>query len=555
MLWNKVVLFSSLIYFAQSWPTLALEGAQKTKPRPEPRLLLFLTIDQARSDYLVRFRPSFKGGLKLLLEEGVSWSNAHQNHAATSTGPGHATLATGAYPSHSGIIDNGWFDRSTGQPMYCVEDCSSPILSWESTADENAVDSCTGRSPKNLLVSTLGDWIKEQNPRAKVFSVSRKDRAAILSAGHRADAALWFDTSKGYFVSSHYYLSSYPEWMKRLHEQEIPASYFGQAWEPIAVKTSLLRSMGIEKVDSGFFRRGFPHWLGRVSFIPESSYYRVFSATPWMDLYLIQFAQTLIQNESLGVDDNLDFLALSFSVLDSVGHRYGPNSREVLDVLLRLDQALGEFFAFLDRYIGMKHVVVSLSSDHGVMPLPEYRTMKGQPGGRVTLQDILCVQSVGKKLENKFGADDWFWADRYFNYETIGCRNVLRQDVENELARQIQQCPSVARVWTRTQLEAPAADPDQYFNLFLNSFHSRRSPDVFIQFKKFYIPGLTGGTSHGSPYDYDTRVPLLILYPGFPGKKVSERIETVDLAPTLAKLLHIDIPDTVDGIDRSAVLR
>ena len=508
-----------------------------------PRLLLFLSFDQARYEYFVRFRPAFKGGFKYLLDQGILFTEAHQNHAATVTGPGHASLSTGLHPRHSGIIGNSWYERERKEPMYCVGDPTHPLI--------GSTLASSGRSPRNLLGTTIADWVKWHTPRSKTFSASGKDRSAILFGGKSADAALWYDRLSGQFVTSQYYWDRYPLWMEEFHRHKLPDTYFGKAWTPLPVNPRRYLSLGIERLDESLAERNFPHSLGGLSLFPDSSFYSAFFASPFMDAYLIQFAQALIEHEALGTDEDLDFLGLSFSAIDSVGHVYGPNSPEILDTFLRLDQYLGKFLNFVDEKVGLENVVISMSADHGVVPMPEYRWRHNLPGGRAGVEDFLCFQTGGRKFETKFGEDEWFLENFYLNYEALGRRNLLRQEVEEELARLLKQCPLVANVWTRTQLESPAGNADPYQKLFWNSFHDQRSPDLFVQLKKFYLGFPGWGTSHGSAYEYDTHVPLLIRIPGIPGATINERVNTVDLAPTLASLLKLPMPANLDGLDRS----
>ena len=518
-----------------------------SSPAPDqmlrPRLLLFLTFDQARYEYFVRFRPAFKDGFKYLLDHGISFAQAHQNHAVTVTAPGHASLSTGLYPRHSGIIGNMWYDRETKEPIYSVGDPIYPLI--------GSTLASSGRSPRNLLGTTIGDWMKWHTPGSKTFSAGGKDRSAILIGGKSAEAALWYDRLSGEFVTSQYYWDNYPPWMEEFHRRKLPDAYFGKAWTPLPVNPRRYLSLGIERLDENRAERNFPHYMGGLSPFPDSSFYSAFFASPFMDAYLVQFAQALIEHEALGADEDVDFLGLSFSAIDSVGHGYGPNSPEILDTFLRLDQYLGEFLNFLDERVGLENVVISMSADHGVVPMPEYRRRHNLPGGRAGAEDFLCFQTSGRKFETKFGEDEWFLEGFYLNYEALGRRNLRRQEVEEELARLLEQCPLVANVWTRTQLESPAANMDSYQELFRNNFHRQRSPDLFVQLKKFYLgfPGF--GTSHGSAYEYDTHVPLLIRIPGIPGVTINERVNTVDLAPTLASLLNLPMPEKLDGADRS----
>ncbi len=539
-------------------PYWATDGVGQAKPAESVRLVLLLVIDQARVEYLERLRPIFKGGMKRLLDEGMQFTDAHQDHALTSTGPGHATLVTGLYPSHSGIVGNSWFDRQLDRQMYCAGDEASPLLpTTVGPSNASPAKSSSGRSPRNLLGTALPDWLKQANPRSKAFGVSRKDRSAILLGGKQADAAFWYDGENGDLITSRYYLDQYPQWMRNFLDQNIPDNYFSQTWEARPVDAETLKRLAIEEVDEGLFKRGFPYPLGGASLRPNSRFYGDFGSSPYFEDYLLAFVRDLIEGEQLGQDDGVDYVGVGLSVLDSVGHRHGPNSREVLDTWIRLDEGLGELFHFLDQKVGMGRVLISLSADHGVLTLPEYLAMKQKPGGRGDVNDVVCFQSAMRRFEKKFGQDTWWTSRFYLNYSTLGRRNLRRQDIESEIATLLESCAVVEKVWTRTEVEGATGSQDPFLQLFSRSFHTERSGDLFLQVKKYHLLASGGrGTSHGSPYDYDTHVPLLLRVPGMPAKKIRQpRVRTADLAPTLASLLGISAPAKLDGVDRSSLLR
>lgn len=519
---------------------VAAEGAER------PRLIVFIVVDQLRWDYLERFEPIFSGGFRRLLDEGVYFAEARHNHAVTTTGPGHAALTTGLHPGRSGIIDNAWFDRRAGSPVNCVQDDESPIL-----GDPSA----SGRSPRNLLGPTLADWIKKAFPGSKIVSASRKDRGAIIPGGRGADLALWYDLDTGRFVTSQYYARDYPDWVQLFNQRRIPDSWFGKQWKSLEFKREWLRllpRLDVEEIDEGLFPRRLPRSLGQATLAPDASFYADFGSCPLMDSYLAELAKTAVGAESLGADDEPDILGLSFSALDSVGHSYGPNSKQVMDALLRLDAALGDLFEFLDRSVGWDRIAVALSSDHGVATLPEFQILRNrQAGRRFGDEERLCVQRAGLELNRQLGRDDWWLYGLYLNYETLGRRNLRRSDVERKTAALLSRCPAVERVWTRTELESGQERND--VELFRNSFNSERSPDLYVQWRAHYVNYGGHGTTHGSAYDYDRRVPVILRLPGLAARRVETSIHTVDVAPTLASALGLPVPDGLDGVDRGAL--
>ena len=524
------------------WPASTLaSGLEKPVPL---RLVLLITVDQFRTDYVDRFRGLFKGGLKRLFDEGVYFREARHQHANTTTGPGHATLATGLHPSRHGIIGNTWYQRSEGSSVNCVEDKSVKLVGSDSG----------GRSPRRLLAGGLGDWLKSANPAARVYGASMKDRGAILSAGLKPDGAFWYSLANGTFISSNYYMDRIPEWLKELNGRRFPHQFFGQPWT-LRLQAPAPREADVSPVDRGAYADGFPRALGTSSLQPNRAFFADFARSSGMDAYLGKLAQALVRYETLGQEDAVDLLALSFSALDLVGHAFGPNSPEVLDVLLGLDQVLGELFAALEREVGMQHVAVALSSDHGVLPLPEHpSSLAPLERRRIDRDDVLCLQRSGALLEERLGEGNWLLSGYYLNYETIGRRNQQRDEVEAVLAEILERCSAVQKVWKRTDL-SEENHRERFAVLYANGFHPRRSPDLQLQFKKGVLAILGTGTTHGSPYDYDRHVPLVFLVPGIPGRSISQPVSTVDVAPTLAALAGIKTPPNLDGDDLSSLLR
>ena len=541
MLFPVLLLAVLLVSCAES---PAPEEAPSAAPPSDFRLVLVLAIDQFRANYLDRFAPVLKGGLARLAERGVFFVDGHQDHAVTSTGPGHASISTGAYPSRSGIITNQWFDKQRRTPMYCVGDANWTLIGSHHPR--------RGRSPHLLQVSALPDWMKEQWPGSKVFTASYKDRAAILLGGHGADGAYWY--RGGDFVTSTYYQTSYPEWVTDFNARNLPEQYFGRLWEPLTVDESVKKSLSIETTDFGLFERGFPHALGGRSFRPGPSFYSSFASSPMLDSfasspmldgYLAEFAKELIVQEAIGQDESPDYLGLSFSAPDLVGHSYGPNSPELLDTLIRLDGYLADLLDFIDQHIGLDQTLIALSADHGVCPMPESQRAKGLPGRRADEQDTVCRQNQLSEISTRLGVEAaWLLDDFYLDYELIEQMGLDPARVEKVAAEVLEECPVIRRIWTRTEMLTESDDP--FHRLFKNSFHPERSPDLMPQLEEYQVT-TSLGTSHGSPYRYDTHVPILFLQPGVAPKRVEGRVRTIDMAPTLAEILGLEIPLHVQG--------
>ena len=303
--------------------TIALLGllascAPPPEPPPEgtPKLVLLLVVDQMRADYLIRFGHLFEGGLARLMEDGVAFTEAHHDHSATATAPGHASLATGCHPSRHGVIGNYWFDRETGEPGYAVEE----------------------GGPARLLCPGLGDWLKERYGSSRVLSASQKDRSAVMMGGKKPDGAFWYDWQGG-FETSEYYSRTAPEWVSGFNDEKQVDVHFGEAWAVEELAPEAAELLAIDDTSLGFTDRDFPHSYGGAAVAPGESFYEGLYVSPVLDEHLASFAVRAVYAEGLGEDEVPDLLALGFSALDAVGHRYGPNSREVMDTISDLDQS------------------------------------------------------------------------------------------------------------------------------------------------------------------------------------------------------------------------
>lgn len=514
----------------------------------QPKLILTLVIDQGRADYMDRFGENFQGGLKWLLENGKVFSEAYHAHAITATGVGHGVLGTGYYPRKNGIIGNSWYRNEGSEAINCVADSS--VRATTTAGDFRG----TPRSSANLVVTGLSDWMEAANPESKTYGISRKDRGAILLAGKNPDGAFWYDYDNGQFLSSTHYYEKLPEWLNEFNREDYPGQFFGKLWDLEASSRSLLPREDVAQSDYGWFSNQMPHSMGSAYPYPGSSFYNDFGGTPMMDTYLMKLAKRLIANEELGRDEHPDFLGISFSAIDSVGHAWGPNSPEMMDSLMRLDASLAELFSFLDEEVGKDEWVVALTADHGGLELPEYLVETGQKGGRLKDEDVACLQQLGPEFDRSVGdREDWFVNGYYLNHTAVGRNNLKREDIENQAARLLESCSAIRKVWTRTELEQPS---DDYFHtIHYNNYFPGRSPNLLIQWEENFIASMGTGTGHGSPYDYDTHVPLIFAGKGIAKGRHSGRVETVDVPVTFGSLLGLKLPDDVDGTDLLPLLK
>src|SRR5215204_1432806 len=439
---------AALLLLALLAPPAAPAGARQRRneatraaavaPRPKrPRLVLLIAVDQFRYDYLERFGDLFgAGGLRRLTRDGASWAECNYDHVPTETAPGHATMMTGAWPSETGIIANLWFDRTEGKSIENVRDDSARLL--------GGAEGEAASSPRNLLASTLGDQLKMATAgRARVVGVSSKNRAAILPAGRMADAAYWYSTQTGAFVSSTYYFERLPDWVARFNAARPADKFFGLKWERLLPAAEYERRAGPddapwEKIDQ---RTSvvFPHVIDGGLQAPGPEFYSALDYSPYSNDLVLSLAEAALVNERLGEDADTDVLTVSFSANDIVGHRYGPYSQEVMDITLRVDQQIERLLKAVDARVGLSNTVVVFTADHGVAPSPEHSIAMRLPGGRVRVADVLTA--VRTRIRARYGksadrdtTDDYIQiysnGHIYFNRAALDRDGVRAEEIE-----------------------------------------------------------------------------------------------------------------------------
>ncbi|NQW03520.1 MAG: alkaline phosphatase family protein [Acidobacteria bacterium] len=488
---------------------------------PELKLILLISIDQMRFDYVTRFRSEFTAGFDRLLTQGAVFTDAQLEHYPTVTAVGHATMLTGATPAVSGIIGNDWYDRTTGTQVTSVSDKNHRTIGQAGNASA---------SPHRLLVTTVGDELKAATSTfgaasSRVIGVSLKDRASVLMAGHNADAAYWYDQASGAFVSSTYYFSRPPTWVDAFNDRKGADRYAGAIWETL----------------DGSAKRQLPESPGR-------RLYTAVYGSPFGNELLLGFAQEVITQAKLGQRDVTDLLGVSFSANDTVGHAYGPDSPEVHDVTVRADAIVGALLAYVDKAVGLEHTLVALTSDHGVAPLPEVLTARGREAGR---QDPrLLPGTIQQALVDRFGEGQWnlstAGSSPYLNYGLIAERGLKVADVRKVAAEAAERVPHVARVYTRDQLARGDVRGDRISQRVLRSFNTERSGDLEILLDQNWMR-LAAGTTHGTAYDYDSHIPLILMGPGIRPGQYKDSVALNDLAPTLAALAGIKAPSGSSG--------
>ena len=524
-----------LAALAGAWRAAA--QATAAEPSERPRLVLALSVDQMRFDYLTRFAPLFAGGLKTLRERAAVFTNARYRHACTETGPGHSVLLSGRSPRSSGIVGNDWYDAVSRRNLNVVED---PVHSMVGATGR-------GASPRNFIGFTVGDVLKKASPRSRVVGVAGKDRSAILMGGHRADAAYWYGPG-GAFVTSTYYAADAPSWLVAFNERRLPDGYAGRKWTRLlADEATYAKYAGPDDVKGEWDNEDtvFPHAIRGKP--PEDLYYDDLRRTPFADELVLAAALEAMDAHALGADRDTDLLAVGFSATDSIGHTYGADSQEVMDQLLRLDRTLQTLFDEVDRRVGLANVLVVLSADHGVQPLVEVLLARGETAVRAG-PDALH-EPVEAALQARFpGAGSlvaaWDGPNLYFDLDALARHGLRRAEVEQAAVAGLLKSGLVERVYTHADLlgEAPAGDRE--FWLFKNAFFQPRSAHLVTRLKRnVYVGSYVGGTTHGSVQDYDRHVPVVFMGGGVKPGTYDAESGPEDIAPTLGALLGLPYPD------------
>jgi predicted AlkP superfamily pyrophosphatase or phosphodiesterase len=525
---------------------------------PAPRLVLQITVDQLRGDLPGRFVKNMgEGGFRYLMNQGVWYADAHHAHANTETIVGHTTLATGADPAEHGMIGNVWLDRQTGTLTYNIEDPKYHILSPGAGVNKateidptQKVASTDGRSPAAILGSTFSDELAIHTAgRAKIFGVSIKDRGAVSMAGH-AGKAFWFSKASGEFVTSSYYYDHYPTWVNEWNQQKLPSAYSDKSWELMHEKSSYLFGGADDQpweTDFAGYGRIFPHPYGPAT----GKYFTTrLTLSPAGDDLTLSFAKTLIDAEQLGQHEVTDYLSISFSSTDYVGHVFGPSSLEAEDNLLRLDRTLADLFAYVEKRVGLKNVLIVLSADHGGPEAPGYLNSLGIPAKYVTPEQWDKKPAISA-LKRKFGiGKELIQSYRhpyvYLNREVIREKGLNQAVVEKAVVEELMKFDDVALAVSSTALREGNLPNTPIIQSVLRNFNPQRSGDIFIVFQQHCFindfDGLIVAATHGSPWRYDTFVPVVFAGGKLAAQRVYRPIETVDVAPTLAAIVGAKPP-------------
>ena len=518
---------------------------------PPPKLVVSIVVDQLRYDYLERLGDHFcAGGFRFLSEKGAFLTFAHYNYSPTVTGAGHASILCGSTPASHGIIANEWFDKKSRSMVNCVHDPDAVLVG---TAKEGKSPS---RSPRNLIGDNVADSMRLAFG-SKVIGVSLKDRGAILPAGRKPSGAFWFDSASGCFVTSTYYRSELPPWVVKFNQQKEPQAFMGQTWtrlKPLDVYSGPPEALGAGTLP-GEKPAAFDHMVNPS----PTEGFETLVATPFGNRMLADFALAAVDGEALGLGSQTDLLTVSFSSLDLCGHRFGPNSHEVQDIVLRLDLELERLFRGLDQRIGLQNVWIVLAADHGVAPTPEFAQENGLNGVRTDM--IALAGELMASLEERFGAGRFLLTPKivegnvYLDYAALAERRLPVEEVANSIRDWALGHGLFQAAYTRSQLLDGRA-PGPLGERVLRGFSAERSGDVVLVQKPFQIPsGGNGGTTHGTPYSYDTHIPILFYGAPFKPGRCADPVAITDIAATLSQALRMTEPAMSIGKPISGILR
>jgi predicted AlkP superfamily pyrophosphatase or phosphodiesterase len=530
---------------AQQPQIAASSNAMASVTSSKPKLVVGIVVDQMRYEYLNRFQEKYgQDGFKRLMREGFNCKNNQYHYASTVTGPGHAHVYTGSVPALSGIVGNEWYDKVDRKGEYVVSDTTVTTVG-------DGSERAGKMSPVNLKVTTITDQLRIATQfGSKVVGVAIKDRGAILPAGHTGDA-YWFDSSTGNWITSSFYGDDLKPWAKAFNDKNVAQEYTKIAWEPLLPIESYTESEAddqpYENRISGERKPVFPHTIKLGSLV----------STPWGNTLTLDFALEALKNEELGKDDVTDFLAISFSSPDYVGHAFGPQSKEVEDIYLRLDLEIARLLNTLDEEVGEENYTVFLTADHGVAEIPAFLKKHDMAAGLMLTSEM--ENPIAEILKEKLGKGDWILDasnyQLYLNRQLMADKKVSVSEIHELISAKLELMDGVYRVVNLENFNASDVPP--YFaSKIQNLYNPKRSGELLILLEPGWFVGYnTRGTTHGTMYAYDSHVPLIWYGNGIKKGETVEPTYISDIAPTLSQLLGILEPNGNVGQPIKAVLK
>ena len=538
----------------------------------QPKLVLQITVDALRGDLPSRFSSVLgDGGFRYLMGQGIHYTDAHYQHSNTETIVGHTSLATGTVPAAHGMVANVWFDRELDRLVYNIEDPDYQLLTVGADVDTKTEIDPTqraakveGRSPNNILSSTFSDEMAVHfGGQSRIFAVSVKDRGAVSLAGH-AGKAFWFSKASGEFVTSNYYYKQYPDWVNEWNVRKPAADYAEKYWTLTHPQAKYLFGNADDReyeTDFPGFGRTFPHPYGKA----DDKYFTTrLTLSPAGDELTLDFAKTLLVNEQLGQDDVPDYLAISFSSTDYVGHLFGASSLETEDNIVRLDRTLADLFDFVEKQVGLKNTLIVLSADHGQPEVPGHLHERGIDKAHYFDTKTLDKTPAIIALKKQFGIGEelieaFFQPYLYLNHDLIRDKGLDQAEVEQAVAEELLKFDGVAYAVSSTALRTDNLPNTLMTRSILHNFHPKRSGDIYLVFEpNVFIndfDGLIVASTHGSPWRYDTFVPVIFAGAGLPAVTVSRPVTPYDIAHTLSAYLGVKPPSGSIGMPLPEVLK
>ena len=504
------------------------------------KLVVLFVVDHMRPDMLIRFDEIFTGGFRWLIDNGALFTNNFHEHGYTATGPGHFAIATGKHPGPSGVLGNSFYDRNIRKKVNCVQDDNAKPLGGNGRA----------RSYARYNDKAIGDWLKINNSNSKVYSIAGKDRSAVLLGGINPDLAVYYNYENR-FITSNYYRQDAPKWLNEFNNNLGLDNYSDSLWNKSLSDEFYLKYSRVDDFfgETDSYNHDSYSPIFPIGFDSDDSPGKNIMGRPWFERIILDLAIEVITEDSLGFDLEPDLLCVGFSAIDWIIHDYGPFSQETMDAILKLDNYIGKFLLNLENKVGLENIEFILTSDHGGLALPEYRKKMNLPSGRINREDLNeALQWIDDEISEFYDSGLYFrdWLNYYFDIELLKQENIKPAELTKIIKKYLLRVDGIENIYSKDEILI-LSDNDKIMNRIKNMIHPQLSPDVFGILSPGYLYRYPYGTSHGTPYDYDSKVPLIFSKKGRQKKKINHKTSTVDIAPTIANLLGISIVDSTDG--------
>ena len=529
-----------MIFLVLNYFFVSAQNKNEISTVSKPKLVVGIVVDQMRNDYIYRYWDRFgNGGFKRLITNGYHFKNAHYNYVPTYTGPGHCSIYTGATPRSHGIIGNDWFVKTNATSTYCVLDTNQQTVG--STSKNGKM------SPKNQLSSTIGDELKmSSNQRSKVYSISLKDRSAILPAGHAANAAFWFDDASGDFISSTWYMKELPNWLKLFNEKKFTKAYMEEGWRTLYPIETYSNSLSDDNRYEGAPGKEKPVFPYEYKTQLAKNNWGIIKSMPAGNALTKDLAIACLLNERLGKGSETDLLCISFSSTDYIGHYFGTRAIETEDVYLRLDKDLEELLNTLDKELGKNNYTVFLTADHGGADVPNHLLDNKIPAGYIKEKQV--IKEVRTFLKTNYG-DTLLLANMsneqlFLNDQKIEFLKINKTELEERLCNFLISIPGISEAYSSSMLKNMAYDKNDFRTLLQNGYNHKLSGNIALIYQPGWMDHSDKGTTHGAAYNYDTHVPVIFYGNGISKGENFNYVTITQIAPTICELLRINQPNS-----------